>query len=65
MTIELGWWLAPLGVTVLLFGWAFFACPKLERSYGMFSMPDLTPLFYYVPAAFGSLFAWFIWALLT
>ena len=67
LTITADWWLAPLAVTIIAFGWSSFQCSKIERSGGGYAF-DATPLvwlFLHGVAAFISLAAWFVWAVLT
>jgi hypothetical protein len=65
MTIELGWWLAPLAITLTSFFLAERSSPKSSgRDYG--SIGDgLVGMFYHLLAALLSLSAWLIWALAT
>lgn len=66
MTIEFGWWLIPLIITVITFGWAKRQAPPTSNgSY----MPDVvSPMLgagLMLIAAVVSLVAWLIWALAT
>jgi hypothetical protein len=68
LTIEFGWWLAPLAVTAGSFAWASWKCKGIARGTGGGYLPDMTglvELFYWVPAIVVSLVAWLIWALAT
>lgn len=60
-TIDLGWWLAPLAVTVLAFGWAsFMHRPSPNPSYG----DGVVGVFFFGAALIVSLVAWLVWAAL-
>ncbi len=61
MTIELGWWLAPLVITLAAFGWAtFMSRPSSSPSYG----DAVVGMFFFGAASIVSLIAWLVWAVL-
>lgn len=67
-TITIGWWVVPLAVTVIAFGWAMWRSSKVTRGSSGGFLPDMSvleDLFYFVPAIVVSLLAWLIWAVLT
>lgn len=60
MTISLGWWIAPLVVTLGAFIWALGKSAHTESGY--LPVPSATV---FLPAAtIVSLVAWLVWALL-
>jgi len=62
VTISFGWWLAPLAVTILAFGYAIWDGPSSARP----SYADaVIALIEYGAALIVSLIAWLVWALLT
>ncbi len=68
ISVTLGWWLAPALLTIVLFsGWRLFGVRMQPQRGSMF--PDmggaLMELGGYLAAAFLSVIAWLIWALLT
>ena len=66
ITITADWWLAPLAVTIIAFGWSSVMCARLEPSHsGWFDATPLVWIFFHGIAAFVTLVAWLIWAVLT
>lgn len=66
VSITLGWWLAPLAVTLLSFGLAWGKCVLVPDSGGgYFPMGALMAVFLFPLAAVVSLAAWLAWALLA
>ena len=63
-TISPGWWVVPLIVTVIMFGWAAYESSGYKPNGGMFDF-NIAPLVYSAVALPVSLFAWLIWALVT
>jgi hypothetical protein len=66
-TLVADWWLAPLAVTIIAFGWSTFKCSSIQPSGGG-SFPDMPPLvwlFFHSVAFVVTLIAWLIWAVLT
>lgn len=62
LTIDFGWWLAPLALTLAAFAWAFIKCPSSQYpSYA----DGITAMFFYFPATIFSLIAWLVWAVMT
>jgi len=59
--MPIGWWLAPLAITLLSFGWAILtpASPYNGSKY----FPDPMPFIRLVGAIVISLVAWLVWAL--
>jgi hypothetical protein len=66
--LSLGWWLAPLALTLLTFGCAMVFGPKMQPQRGS-GYPDfggaLAELLKYAAAGNASLLAWLVWALLA
>ena len=62
-TITPGWWIAPLIVTIIMFGWASYQSSGYKPTGGMFDF-NIAPLVYLAVAIPASLAAWLIWALL-
>ena len=66
ITIGLGWWLAPLGVTIVAFSWAWFLDRPGKSSTAVGNIVDaLQSMFMFGAAIIVSLLAWLIWAVLT
>lgn len=63
LTIEWGWWLAPLAVTILAFGRAYWV--DRGNSGGGYSFGAIASAFVYGAALIVSLIAWLAWAVLT
>ena len=66
INITLGWWLVPLAVTAIAFGWAAYA--ERDNLYeGGYPSPAAArvSLMHYGCGLVASLIAWLIWALLT
>lgn len=61
-TIELGWWLIPLVVTVTFYG---IAISRFEHGGGDYSFPEIANLFRLLLATIPILIAWLIWALVV
>lgn len=61
-TIEIGWFLAPLAITIVAFVWAGIATPPNDGNYFGNAVAGL---FTYGAALIVSLIAWLIWAVLT
>lgn len=59
---RLGWWLLPLAVTVLSYG---YAVSKFTSGRGEYSFPDVWNGFLLIIATIPALIAWIIWALLA
>jgi len=66
MTIEFGWWILPLAVTITAFVIAYRASPETRPSN---YLPDVvSPMIGFgmtLVAAIVSLVAWLVWALAT
>lgn len=64
MTIKItfGWWLLPLAVTIICFGWAFWHGGEHP---GMYGSGVLFNLIVWLVALIPALGAWLIWAVLT
>lgn len=63
-TIEIGWWLAPLTITIAAFVCARIATPPSHAGYYGYGNA-IAGLFTYGAALIVSLIAWLIWAVLT
>jgi len=61
-TITFGWWLLPLAVTVLSYG---YAVSKFTSGGGDYSFSEVWNGFLLIIAAIPALVAWLIWALLA
>ncbi len=59
-TIEFGWWLLPLAVTVVSYGGAI---SKLSFGGGDYSFPEVGNAILLLVATIPALAAWLIWAL--
>ncbi len=59
LVIHPGWWLLPLAITALVFGWAIRETPKASGGYG-----DIAGLLSFGGALIVSLVAWLAWAVL-
>lgn len=62
-TIEFGWWLLPLGITIMLFAIAVLLSRSNEPD--QYGAAAVLSLVIYMAAAIGSLFIWLAWALLA
>lgn len=59
LTVDFGWWLAPLALTLAAFLWAFMNClPSRYPSYA----DGVVALFAFCLATIISLIAWLVWA---
>lgn len=67
MTITLGWWIAPLVMTVLVFAWRAYMHKDDGPSFGGYSAigAGIGAALTLLAAVVVSLIAWLIWALLT
>lgn len=64
-TIELGWWLVPVGATIAAFICAYALSPKRKPPTGLGSLGDgVVDLVLFGAATILSLTAWLIWAVL-
>jgi len=61
-TIEFGWWLLPLAVTVVSYG---VAISKFSYGGGDYSFPEVGNTILLIVATIPALTAWLIWALLA
>lgn len=64
ITINASWWLFPIAVTIIAFGWAAWV-DRDNQSGGDYSFAAIGSAFVYGAALIVSLFAWLIWAVLT
>lgn len=63
LTISIGWWIAPMVVTLICFGWATFVGMTDEPD--QYGVGSIIALGFYMAVAVVSLLAWLIWALLA
>ena len=59
-TIDLGWWLIPIAVTVMSY---LFAISKFSKGGGDYSFPEVWNGILLLLATIPALLAWLIWAL--
>jgi len=62
-TIELGWWIAPVVVTIATFGSAAFVSRDMGND--QYGAGAIVAFGFYMAAAVGSLISWLLWALLS
>jgi len=65
ISISIGWWIAPLAITIMLFGAAWAKTSEDRRPAGDYSFPGLGTVFAMGAATIMSLIAWLAWALLA
>lgn len=66
VTLTLGWWLAPLAVTMAVFAFSIIVDRSESRPTSYASIGNaVVGIFMYGAATIISLFAWLIWALLA
>ncbi len=62
ITLFAGWWIIPLGVSIVAFAWALHQTPATPGTYGS---NVLYAGFLHLVALATSLAAWLAWAVLT
>lgn len=64
ITIDFGWWLLPLAITIAAYGWHWWVNKDVQYG-GDYNFSVIETLMTFCLATSVSLFAWLIWALLT